>query len=596
MFKRIFGLLPNLLKRRFYVLYIASMSTVALEAASVGAIAMLVAGMTDPEAIFNLPAVKHLAPYLPQLIGSSKSLVVSLSLVTLVLLGLKNTSQLILEYYLSKYTGRIDSSFGDLVLRALLAMPCTWHSKQNSSDLIQAVGWRTFFGSQIVRSALTLLSDSTLCLLLLCVLFVVEPVTTSIAILLLGSASVAIHHLVKKRLDSIALSVREKKLSSARIVMRSLQGVKDVKVFSRGGKFISSFQGEVEDLAVLNAKVRMMTQVPFKVLEASGFLLIVISLFLMLFVLDYGWPRVVGTIALLVVAAWRLLPAVGRILSGVTAIRNSLPYLGSVLGLLDGMPRDAQGASASEDIVEDDSATMQFNEEIVLDGIDLRYPGAAKLALDGVSFRLPKGMTLGIVGDSGAGKSSLVDLLLGLIDPDGGKVLVDGISLHDEKHSGWKGLVGYVPQSPYIFDGTLADNVAFRVSNEAIDTEKVKMCCKQAAMAFVDALPKKELTMVGERGAQLSGGQAQRIAIARALYNRPELLVFDEATSSLDGPTEQEIMETIYGLKGNLTMVIVAHRLSTIERCDNVVWLKDGRVEQYGTSAEVLKAYRQDSA
>ncbi len=213
-----------------------------------------------------------------------------------------------------------------------------------------------------------------------------------------------------------------------------------------------------------------------------------------------------------------------------------------------------------------------------------------------LNLRINKGKITGIIGTSGAGKSTLVDLITGLLEPSSGRIMVDGKVLTKDNRYLWVQNIGYVSQFPYIYDGTLAENVAFGCKSEDIDKEKVIECCSMAAVDdFLNELPGHIEALIGERGVKLSGGQQQRVAIARALYTDPEILIFDEATSSLDAKNEKAILDTIYFLKGRRTLIIIAHRLSTIKNCDFFIWLEKGRIKMQGDEREVLERYKEKS-
>jgi len=231
---------------------------------------------------------------------------------------------------------------------------------------------------------------------------------------------------------------------------------------------------------------------------------------------------------------------------------------------------------------------LPFRESLTLHNVVFRFPNAHAAALDGVTLTIPYGKSVGILGGSGAGKSTAVDILLGLLEPSSGKVMVDGVDIRTDLR-GWQNLVGYVPQSIYLCDDSLRENIAFGVPPERIDEEALKRAIKGAMLEeFVAALPNGAATVVGERGVRLSGGQRQRIGIARALYHDPRVLVLDEATSALDSGTESEVMAAVNALQGAKTIVIVAHRLSTLEHCDMLYRLEHGRLVQSGSFAEVV--------
>ena len=242
-----------------------------------------------------------------------------------------------------------------------------------------------------------------------------------------------------------------------------------------------------------------------------------------------------------------------------------------------------------------DSKDIPLRNSIVLENITFSYPDALEPALSNVSLAIHKGSLVGFIGMSGSGKSTLVSVISGLLAPESGNFIVDGKSLSADK----KLNVGYVPQNLYLLDATLAENIAFSAWGKSIDIERVRECCRLASLDFVDALPAGVASPIGERGARLSGGQVQRVGIARALYGQPDVLIFDEATSALDGATEAAIQQTVESLQSNMTILIVAHRLSTVENCDYVYWLENGRIRMHGAASDVLpryKDYLQDEA
>ena len=209
-----------------------------------------------------------------------------------------------------------------------------------------------------------------------------------------------------------------------------------------------------------------------------------------------------------------------------------------------------------------------------------------------ISLRIPKGSMIGLIGPSGAGKSTIVSLLTGLYKPSSGKIRVDGQELDDSLRAGWMRSIGYVPQSPFLLNGSLAENIAFSQWGQKIDRQRVEECCRMAAMDFVEDLENGIDTIIGERGVRLSGGQLQRVSIARALYGRPQLIIFDEATSALDSATEQAVQKTIESLREYATVVIIAHRLTTVEKCDCLYWLEKGTIEMEGNSQIILTQYK----
>jgi ABC-type multidrug transport system fused ATPase/permease subunit len=280
---------------------------------------------------------------------------------------------------------------------------------------------------------------------------------------------------------------------------------------------------------------------------------------------------------------------VNQILRSITTARNALPYISNQIEYFTLIEADKS--------IKQDTTLQQpldFSKTIKFNNVGFSYQDNTREVIHDLSFEIEKGQTIGIIGISGAGKSTLVDLLIGLLSPVKGTISIDDQVLTSELLSKWLKITGYVSQSPYIYDGTLAENIAFGMDQADIDREQVRKCCSMASMDdFIHDLPDNIDSSIGERGIKLSGGQQQRVAIARALYSRPDIMIFDEATSSLDTKSEKAIQKTIYSFKGRQTLIIIAHRLTTVEDCDKVIWLEKGRIKMIGKPEKVLKVYNQ---
>ena len=292
--------------------------------------------------------------------------------------------------------------------------------------------------------------------------------------------------------------------------------------------------------------------------------------------------------ALFAMAAFRLMPSITKVLALITTIKYSQPALKVVL---EDLNRDSELYQPSTDDIKIAPGEKAFERAIELKGVSFRYPNQKEYAVMDISLTIPIGKSVAIIGESGAGKTTLVDLLLGLFEPEKGQVAVDGVDLQ-ELLTLWQQKVGYIPQHIFLSDDTIRNNVAFGLAKDEIEDQEVWRALAQAQLkTFVENLPNKLDTMVGERGVRLSGGQRQRIGIARALYHHPEILFMDEATSALDQETEKEVMKAVDGLKGQKTFIIIAHRLTTIENCDIVFKLKNGRLHSVNNKmGDVLAA------
>lgn len=370
----------------------------------------------------------------------------------------------------------------------------------------------------------------------------------------------------------------------------AIHGLKEVRLYRRESALFSVFQSRQAAFVRAKSKLLALYRVPVASLESMGFVTLVGIMLFLIFVQDAGMARISGIMGFMAAAAWRGLPMANRLMDSLTQARGSLPYLKKAAELLE---EERRIEAELLPLDERQPAPLPFEHNIVLDDVVFRYPGAPRPAVDGVSMAIPAGSMVGIVGLSGAGKSTLVNLLTGLLPPESGQVLVDGTPVCKENVAAWLGKIGYVAQSPYLINGTLAENVAFSRWGETIDRERVLECCRLAVLDFVDELENGIDTVLGERGTRLSGGQAQRVAIARALYSEPDLIIFDEATSALDMKNEKAIHETILSLRDTVTMVIIAHRLTSVEGCDSIVWMESGRVRVAGEAEAVLAAYCQ---
>jgi ABC-type multidrug transport system fused ATPase/permease subunit len=368
---------------------------------------------------------------------------------------------------------------------------------------------------------------------------------------------------------------------------QGLAATKDVKLLGREAQFIAEFEEHNSAAASASRKQMTLLQLPRLFLEV----LAITSLTALLFVMlnsGRALDTILPTVGLFAAAAFRLMPSANRVIASVQGLLYGLPViktLSTELKRISSPPAEV-GRSAEP---------LSFATDIQVCGLEYAFPGTATKAVDQVSFEIRRGQAIGIVGSSGAGKSTLVDLLLGLLTPDAGAVKVDGRDIRSNLRA-WQNQIGYVPQSIYLTDDSIRRNVAFGVAPELIDDSQVCAALAAAQMyEFVNALPEGLGSFVGERGVRLSGGQRQRIGIARALYHRPSILVLDEATSSLDARTEEGVMDAVEALHGEKTLIIVAHRLTTVAHCDRIYRLENGKLVAEGAPDVMLQQFQSPS-
>jgi ABC-type multidrug transport system fused ATPase/permease subunit len=569
LFFRVFRLSPKTMRRRFRFLFATMLLLAFVETATVGLIAFFAAAVSDPTSSIQLPVIEALReiPFISPYVQSPKTMIASLSVLMILALPLKNGFRGWVVYRMASYSAVLEAVFGQRLLAGILAKDYAWHIQQNSADLIQTVNWRHHLGRNFVQPHLNILCEASMLLVLLGGLLWVQPVVSLLFVVVQGGAGILVYKSLRRGLDKSANGCRQHEMAMNRHTTRSIQGVKDVKITGTDECFLHGFTGHAQTFARFFGSQQFWRESPLLALETLGFVAIAGVILIMLFVLGYSPLQTTGTAALLAVTAWRTLPAFNRIVSSLAGIRTSRPYVLSLLEVLNTRPSlDQAVTSATKD-------SISFEREIKIDHVSFAYTPKSPV-LNDFSLSISKGQSVGIMGPSGCGKSTLVDLLTGLLPPQQGHVLVDDIPLNEETFTEWRKSIGYVPQFPYILDGTLAENIAFGIKPECIDAKRVLESCDLAAIDFLQQLPGGIHTCIGERGVRLSGGQQQRIAIARALYRGPKLLIFDEATSALDDENDLKIKEVIGKLGGSHTFIIVSHRKSTLESCD-VVYLFD---------------------
>lgn len=566
LFKEVFTQCPQKLRTRFWWLLGGMLLLACVETATVGLIAFYAAAVSDPQSTWQAVTHHPFLPFIPFasiLSTSAKYLIGSLSILVICAVIFKNIFTGIITYHMARYGALTEAFFGQRLLESFLNRDYRWHLSQNSADLIQLVQWRTQLGRSFITPHLRVFSETLILIVLLVALLLVQPLVSLLFIVIQGSAGFIVYRLLRKGLDRSAQGCKRCDQELNRNVTRSIHGVKDVKITGTTDFFVTGFSRQAAEFARMFGSQQFWRESPLLALETLGFVLIAGAILFMLFVLGYSPLETTGTTALLAVTAWRTLPAFNRVVSSMTGLRAAQPFVESLLEAMSQQDVSAKGEVAAD-------LPLIFSQNIIFENVSFSYADNQQV-LRALNLNIPCGQSLGIMGPSGCGKSTFVDILTGLLPPQQGRITVDGVELTAANAAQWQRSIGYVPQFPYIFDGTLAENVAFGVPASVIDREQVMQVCQLAAIDFIDQLPAGIDSSIGERGVRLSGGQRQRIAIARALYRNPQLIIFDEATSALDEEKDFQIRQLLFQLKGKLTLVVVSHRTSTIADCDAIV-------------------------
>ena len=581
-------LVPRTARWRFAGLLALALLTAGLELALAGGIALMAAAFSSPENALSVGPLRWIREHggAGFIIDDPRLLSLALLIGITVLLALKNSLDLILRLQQTRFSEAVGAATRMHVLRFYQRAPYLWLLRTGVVDL--------GFGLQAaanLANALNVMLQALAAILMLLALFGgLIGVSSLSSLLLLGlfacCGALAVR-LTRDLQNRCAQTVYDAEYQTNAISYLALQGLKELRLYCRENALYSAYADKLSGVVQARSVQQGISRLPVAALELLGFSTLVGTLAFLIYVQDAGMAHISGVMGFMAAAAWRGLPMANRLVEALATFRNLQPYLRKAIELL-ALERKLHPRLL---LLDDARQPLSFHKDIVLDAVSFQYPDS-DAGLHHVSLRIRKGAMFGVIGLSGAGKSTLVNLLTGLIPPDAGQLFVDGVPVTRENLRGWLGHIGYVGQSPYIFDATLAENVALSRWGESIDRDRVLECCRMAALDFVDQLEDGIDSRIGERGVRLSGGQAQRVAIARALYNKPELIIFDEATSSLDMKNEKAIHETILSLRKSVTMVIIAHRMTTVENCDSIVWLDNGRVRMLATVAEVLPKYR----
>jgi ABC-type multidrug transport system fused ATPase/permease subunit len=549
-----------------------------LETFSLGLVVPVVGLLTRPNYLQNFPRLDNF-------LGNPTDIhLVVGSMIFLVVIYVAKTLFLIWSLYVQRvYSTKVTSRVGRELFEIYLRQPYAFHLNRNSSELIRNSLNSSAVMAGTIDPMLVILSDALVTMGIFGLLLALELKGTLVTVVIFGLTAFLFRRFTNDRIRRWGLAQNFHKGMILQHLQQGFGGAKDVKILGREDYFVDQYAGHLEENAVVLQKFAVAQSLPRFGLE----ILTIIGLSILVSTMVFSGTEVksiLPVLGLFGAAAFRLLPAVSRVISNVQIITVNRPVVEELYGDLSLKPAGTTTATLEH----------RFAHDLVISDLSFKYEAAPTNALSNVSLRVKRGEAVGLVGPSGSGKSTLVDVLLGLLFPASGAVLVDGVNVQDQIRW-WQDQIGYVPQSIFLTDDTLRRNVAFGLPKGAIDDAAVDAAIRAAQLEeFVKTLPLGLETVVGERGVRLSGGQRQRIGIARALYHNPDVLVLDEATSSLDTETEHGVMQAVQALQGEKTVIIVAHRLSTVEYCDRLYRLESSQIVDEGTFAEVMNRSREN--
>lgn len=584
--KKLFRLMDAGEKRRFYLLLPVVTVMALFQVVGIASVMPFLALVADPDIIQTDARLRWVYDALG--FQSTQGFLTFAGIGALVLLVISNALAALTEYLQLRFSWSLNHTLSVRILREYLAKPYVFFLNHNTSALatnILAEVKQTVRG--FVLALVGLLSRSVVTLFILALLVAVNPLLALMTFGFLGLAYGGVFLLVRRMM---AEAGRKRSLSDKarfKTATEALAGIKDIKILGNERTFLRRYEHHSRTYERYMAKQQVVSLMPryaFETIAFGGMLVVVLVVMLR----GTGLQAVLPTLGVYAFATLRLLPALQSLFTSLTSLRFSVPSIDVLYEDLDpenGRIEDEELGSATP------VRPLPFTDRIVLRDITFGYPNTERPVFDAFNLELRANSTVGIVGSTGSGKTTLIDILLGLLAPRDGQLEVDGVPVDDDNVRSWQRNLGYVPQQIYLSDDTIAANIAFGVRAKDIDRAAVERAATMASVHdfIVSELPLGYDTVVGERGVRLSGGQRQRLGIARALYHDPAVLVFDEATSALDGVTEESIFQAVSALGKSKTIVMIAHRITTVRDCDVIYLLEKGRVVASGTFEHLLE-------
>ncbi|MEM9905558.1 MAG: ABC transporter ATP-binding protein [Cyanobacteria bacterium P01_D01_bin.44] len=576
-------------KRQHLILLLAVFVFVSvLEAAGIGLIGPFLSIVGDPSIVRDHPFFGPLVNRFG--LETDRAILISSAILIICVFCFKSLAYFLGKFYTLKFSYRQKQELEARLMDTYLNIPYAFHLNQNSATLIKNL---TFESGQFTVNCLIPLLDivsNGIVMLLLLGLLAAADIYMVITVLAILLPVFLIFTRLSRRIRSWGRRKSQAHGGMIRSVGHGLGSIKETRILGCESYFEADLRHHSKEYGQAATLVESLQLVPRVSIETVLIIFLILFILLSNLVLGRSLEELTSIMGIFAVSSLRMIPAATRILNAVGRIR-SMSYA------IDMLYRDlktieaysANGPSAYlKQVGHRPRLPVKFDHEVVLDNLTFHYPNSNKPAIEGVSLKIRRGESIALVGKSGSGKTTLVDIILGLLEPSSGDICVDGVSVYQNLRS-WQNLLGYIPQSIFLTDETVAQNIAFGIPLHEIDPDRLNAVIKAAQLEeLIEQLPQGIHTSVGERGVRLSGGQRQRIGIARALYYGREILVLDEATSALDTETEKLVSDAIDSLVGSKTLIIIAHRFSTIANCDRVYRLENGQIQQTGTYEEVI--------
>lgn len=586
--KELFALLTIDQRRRYLSLQIMMVFMAFMELlgiASIGPFMALVADMQLLETNAFLNSI-----YVASGVSTHTDFLFITGLFVLLMLGLASVLSMITTWRLSLFAYSVGTEISDRLYHYYLRKDWLFHASGSSAQLTKQIATEALRVTNfIILPFIQMNARLVLAVFISISIFIYNPLIATVGVVLFASGYVIIYRVIRKRIALYGEYVSTTSTDRFRLMNEGFGGIKDVLLYNRRHDFVHQFETSGKLFARAQGVNTALSQAPRYLMELLAFGAMIGLVLVLLTTRDGNLSQVLPVLTVYALAGFKLLPALQQIYHSVATIRGNTAAFDSIKEDLMASLVIEDEQSDTSDRLDNRSIDLSKIKNIRLNRVSFTYPNKIMPALDSITINIPVNSTVGFVGESGSGKSTAIDLLLGLISPNTGELMLDNIVIDKQNRKAWQQYIGFVPQSIFLSEGSITENVAFGICHDDIDLAKVKQAVKLAHLeSLVESLTEGLDTKVGERGVQLSGGQRQRIGIARALYNQADVLVFDEATSALDGITEKVIMDAIEELSGQKTIVMIAHRLKTVKNCNVIYLMKQGRIVEQGTYQQLI--------
>lgn len=576
--KKIGMVLTGRQKSRIWLLFFIMVIGAGLEVVGVSLMVPLITAITMPEIIEKNGLIASVCGFFG--ITSHKSFIL-LCVITLIVVFIGKNLFLMFEYYAQArfvYNSRFYTQYR--LMHLFLNRPYEFYLGVSTGDVLQLIQGDVQNVYALLMTLLSMTSELVVAFALVVTIFIVDWKMTVTVAVMLSLTIFLILKCIRPKLREAGREFHRNNRCLNKWLIQSVSGIKEIKTTQRGPFFEESFLNSGKRTISAEKKMMVMNNMPRLLIEMVS-VVSMLSILAIQILCGSELEAMLPSLGAFAMAAIKLMPSANRVINGANALTYNMPAVDELIEhLKDPEVRDTFFGNAGKGTatVEAQRRFTSFTGQIELKDVTYAYPNTGRNVLEHVSMQIPIGKSVGVVGSSGAGKTTAVDILLGLLEPQSGAVLADGTDIRED-YPHYLSCIGYIPQMIFMLDDTIRANVAFGISEDRISDEQVWKSLQEACLAdFVRGLPNGLDTQIGERGLRISGGQRQRIGIARALYQNPDILFFDEATSSLDNETESAIMESIQALHGKKTMIIIAHRLQTIEGCDMVYRVSNGKI------------------